>query len=677
MESIRKRSSSWRMSLPCLDQSTSVHNRQVSYPDDHSITTPELENSRPRANALILLDEDTDSDNSCSEKTVTMATILEEPWVGENGDDKRFSLISSDRSDTFFSSSTNDTEQRSNDDELMENVSPGACVPSRTKISLSQIDVLLSGQIDHDINGTPDTVETNAEHIVVNTIDIHEHETLHNHQSRKLDEDSNSSINCEETTVTLADAWSTDSENGNSERLSPLNLLSSLSSNHSDVSRSSSSSTDDTDHCSSDDDDGELRRNESPGACVPSNTKVSVSQIDVQLSGQDDHDDVIASGDTECRVESRFNVLFLEHSDHDNTNPSVDTEHTVVSRSNIVHTQGYYSHQLSGQDDHDDVIASGDTNTECRVESRFNVLFLEHSDHDNTNPSVDTEHTVVSRSNTVHTQGYYSHQARHKKTRSRKLSEIEIKFDSDDEIVYTLDKVKNSEHLLHKPVELTPSRSYDGLIDACANWNFDKEENHFLNPVVAAASLDSLRTLSSTSVSTTESSDSSSSQSTSSLLSNIIQNVSGGDQDSRDDHQPLEKNVGFSNSQRSHPLLSRSSTEYDIIPPMRCRSRVVNDFYRTGDQRAKTHLPRTSTNIIVPSKQLLERRRRASPLISVLQATTNNLSDPSKLLSRYQLMSFGCSDGIRTNSELRKILSQAPRNTEGQNYKLSYLKEPA
>ena len=590
------------MSLPSLEnQITSLHDRQVSYQDNQSTTIPELENSRPRANALILLDEDSDSDTSYGEKTVTMATILEDTWVCENGDDKRLSLrssLSGDHSDDTSSSSTHYAEQYSADDELVGSKSPGVCAPSVTKDSVSQIDAQVSAKNDHDNDAstTIETIETKCEQL--EHIPRHfSQESQHKHQSRKLDKDSNLDTSYEELTVTLTDDWITICENGDDKRLS---LLSSLSGDHSD--ETFSSSTDDTEQYSADD---ELMGNKSSEACAPSMTKVSVSQIDVQLSGQDDHEDAVSSGNT---------------------------------------------------------------NTEHRVKSHFDVLFLRHNDHDNTSAAAGTEHTIVSRSNTVHIRGHYSHEARHKKTRSRKLSEIIISFGSDDEIVYTSGKAgENSEHL-PREVGLTPSRSYDGLLDACTKWNFDEEENHFLNPVVAATSLDNLHTVSNTSISTTGSSDSSSSQSTSSLLSNIMQNISGSDQDHKD--------LASSNSRISHPRLSRSSTEFDM-PPMRRRSKVVNDLYRTGGSITKAHLSRSSTEIIItPNKQQLGRRRRASPLINVLQASASNLSDPSKLLSRYQLMSFGCSDSIQTNCKLRKILSQAPRNTEGQNYKLSYLKEP-
>ena len=69
-------------------------------------------------------------------------------------------------------------------------------------------------------------------------------------------------------------------------------------------------------------------------------------------------------------------------------------------------------------------------------------------------------------------------------------------------------------------------------------------------------------------------------------------------------------------------------------------------------------------------------RRRGSHLIALSQATSERGVKISTLLQRYQISSLGCSSGIEKHEDLQELIVSSSRNSEAQNYKLSYEREP-
>lgn len=69
-------------------------------------------------------------------------------------------------------------------------------------------------------------------------------------------------------------------------------------------------------------------------------------------------------------------------------------------------------------------------------------------------------------------------------------------------------------------------------------------------------------------------------------------------------------------------------------------------------------------------------RRRASKVLLFAQATADKFMHVPSLLERYQVASLACCCDFVSSPTLRELISTAPRNTEGQNYKLSYEREP-
>ena len=81
-----------------------------------------------------------------------------------------------------------------------------------------------------------------------------------------------------------------------------------------------------------------------------------------------------------------------------------------------------------------------------------------------------------------------------------------------------------------------------------------------------------------------------------------------------------------------------------------------------------------------PSPSVLSicnRKRRATTVVLRLNLAQMNCStSPSDLLQKYQFHSLGCCRGVKSREKLRALLTDTAHNTEGQNYKLSYQREP-
>lgn len=74
---------------------------------------------------------------------------------------------------------------------------------------------------------------------------------------------------------------------------------------------------------------------------------------------------------------------------------------------------------------------------------------------------------------------------------------------------------------------------------------------------------------------------------------------------------------------------------------------------------------------------VFRRERSSKPVISELRAAQiTKPSDPVGLLIQYQFLSLRCCTGLQSRLELRKLIQEGSHNTEGQNYKLSFEREP-
>lgn len=70
-------------------------------------------------------------------------------------------------------------------------------------------------------------------------------------------------------------------------------------------------------------------------------------------------------------------------------------------------------------------------------------------------------------------------------------------------------------------------------------------------------------------------------------------------------------------------------------------------------------------------------RRRASKVLLFALATSDKTMHVPSLLERYQVCSLACCMELNSSCRLlREIITSAPHNTEAQNYKLSYEREP-
>ena len=80
--------------------------------------------------------------------------------------------------------------------------------------------------------------------------------------------------------------------------------------------------------------------------------------------------------------------------------------------------------------------------------------------------------------------------------------------------------------------------------------------------------------------------------------------------------------------------------------------------------------------ISVPSINFHRERRMTPDVPKMRIIQLEKSSNPIDVLQRYQFLSLGCSSGSENLSQLRRLLTEGRRNSEAQNYKLSYEREP-
>ena len=70
------------------------------------------------------------------------------------------------------------------------------------------------------------------------------------------------------------------------------------------------------------------------------------------------------------------------------------------------------------------------------------------------------------------------------------------------------------------------------------------------------------------------------------------------------------------------------------------------------------------------------KRRSTMVVLKLYLVQMSRSTSPSDLLQKYQFHSLGCCRGVESRAKLRALLTDTAHNTEGQNYKLSYQREP-
>ena len=132
-------------------------------------------------------------------------------------------------------------------------------------------------------------------------------------------------------------------------------------------------------------------------------------------------------------------------------------------------------------------------------------------------------------------------------------------------------------------------------------------------------------------------------------------------------------------SRFTHHIRNKSDTS--MLPPLRppsgSRSPSITPKHNQNSsfnlfQTLQEHLKST---ISMPN--VFRRERHSRPIVSELappEISTD--TDPITLLVQYQFLSLRCCPGVQSRPELRALLLSAPHNSEGQNYKLSFEREP-
>lgn len=96
-----------------------------------------------------------------------------------------------------------------------------------------------------------------------------------------------------------------------------------------------------------------------------------------------------------------------------------------------------------------------------------------------------------------------------------------------------------------------------------------------------------------------------------------------------------------------------------------------------GESTGKKMMKRRKSSDLVIDEPVRRRsRRRASKVLSIALAVPEKGMKIASLLERYQVLSLACSVALTSVKELRDIITSSPRNSEAQNYKLSYEREP-
>lgn len=124
----------------------------------------------------------------------------------------------------------------------------------------------------------------------------------------------------------------------------------------------------------------------------------------------------------------------------------------------------------------------------------------------------------------------------------------------------------------------------------------------------------------------------------------------------------------------------RNKSDTSMLPTFQHAYMYTN----TASSSSSPKHPGGSQNILqslhdhIKSMPNVFRRDRASkPIVSELRASQlSKPSDPISLLIQYQFLSLRCCAGVQGHPDIRTLVQEAHHNTEVQNYKLSFEREP-
>jgi hypothetical protein len=119
-------------------------------------------------------------------------------------------------------------------------------------------------------------------------------------------------------------------------------------------------------------------------------------------------------------------------------------------------------------------------------------------------------------------------------------------------------------------------------------------------------------------------------------------------------------------SHSKRPSLEVSLDKYDSQPRL-SQLELLDDHNRPFQRKE---------SIPAEEPQRRRSRRRASKLLQIALATSDRSMHVPSLLERYQVCSLACCSNFVSLKPLRHLIMESPRNTEAQNYKLSYEREP-
>ena len=135
------------------------------------------------------------------------------------------------------------------------------------------------------------------------------------------------------------------------------------------------------------------------------------------------------------------------------------------------------------------------------------------------------------------------------------------------------------------------------------------------------------------------------------------------------DNEPSSIHFSQSSSSSADSLDSLSSDE-QLIPALK----LPPSFDTTMSlPNGGPFSPSRASSVL----SICNRKRRATTVVLRLNLAQMNCStSPSDLLQKYQFFSLRCCRGVESRVKLRALLTDTAHNTEGQNYQLSYRREP-
>lgn len=124
------------------------------------------------------------------------------------------------------------------------------------------------------------------------------------------------------------------------------------------------------------------------------------------------------------------------------------------------------------------------------------------------------------------------------------------------------------------------------------------------------------------------------------------------------------------------PVSQPGQTNADVSSVTTSRRTSIPTIHKLSVDEDESVRKASIESIPADEPQRRRSRRRASKVLQFALATSDKTMHVPSLLERYQVCSLACCGTLSSCAALRELITTAPRNTEGQNYKLSYEREP-